>query len=204
MTDRLKEKVEEFARLGATYAGTARLTSWGDSAKGLTVGFRLDDRDAEGDPLLHTHPFKGLHIGAKDGQRFALVAIMLADPDTEAVPGPASEPAGAPEEPTPGRQPEADWASLPYPTRAGIRCNDPDFHTFMAREYQVSWDAAFEKVKHLPAEKWGAELTIIVLREKLGVKSRAEITPGSAAAKAFDAIDSNFRMWIKYEKDRAA
>lgn len=72
----IKDHLSGLVKHGATFAGFARLVRWDDNSKGSFVRLALDMFDDDGG-LKHTEsPFKGCLEGAKDGQKFYLVAIM--------------------------------------------------------------------------------------------------------------------------------
>lgn len=71
--------LKELVKQGATFAGFANLAKWNDNSKGSFVNFALDMFDEDGELRLTESPFKGCLEGAKDGQRFYLVAIMAAN-----------------------------------------------------------------------------------------------------------------------------
>lgn len=78
--------LKELVKQGATFAGFANLAKWNDNSKGSFVNFALDMFDEDGELRLTESPFKGCLEGAKDGQRFYLVAIMAANPEPEEKP----------------------------------------------------------------------------------------------------------------------
>lgn len=78
--------LKELVKQGATFAGFANLAKWNDNSKGSFVNFALDMFDEDGELRLTESPFKGCLEGAKDGQRFYLVAIMAANEEPKQKP----------------------------------------------------------------------------------------------------------------------
>lgn len=65
----------------ATYAGSARLLDWGQTARdGMTVAFHLGLPTAAGQ-----HPFRGIQTGKESGQRFRIVVTLPTEDHSEAV-----------------------------------------------------------------------------------------------------------------------
>ncbi|MBI1425815.1 MAG: hypothetical protein GC149_20520 [Gammaproteobacteria bacterium] len=90
-------------------------------------------------------------------------------------------------------KPKHDWDDLAYPQRAGIRCGASKYRMFLFAEYPAeSKDAFAETQDH-------AEAAAIVLRKICGVSSRSAIKAGTEAAKAFDHIESQYQLWLKFE-----
>jgi hypothetical protein len=198
MTDTLMEKIREFAMLGAAYAGTARLTSWSESPKGMGFSLRIDDKNEDGEPIVHTHPFRGFPIG-KEGQRVAIVAILLGD-DPVAANGAGEAPPrrGMPEgnDGKPGQQPESkSWRELSYSQRAGIRCSDEKYQLFLTKEYVLTYRAVLAKKPNAS----NAEIAADILRTECEVNSRSEILPGTYAANVFDHIERQYDLWLRHE-----
>lgn len=71
------------------------------------------------------------------------------------------------------------WEELPPSQQAAIRCDDQTFVMFLE---QRGGPRAAED----PAE---------YVREHCGVKSRADIKPGSPAAKQWFGLDSDYQLW---------
>lgn len=82
----IAEHLKELVKQGATFAGFANLVKWDDNSKGSFVRFAIDTFEGSGELKLTESPFKGCLEGAKDGQRFYLVAIMASNKEPEESP----------------------------------------------------------------------------------------------------------------------
>lgn len=151
------------------------------------------------------------------GQRYVCVLVPLADDDTPRIPAPASSatqdspvapdgPEASPvdvstrEDDKASEQPgKRAWGELSYPQRAGIRCADPLYQEFIALEYCVTFNRMLEAdpldVKNV---------TAAIIREKCAVSSRADIKPGTEAARIFDYIEAQYVSWLRHEHGRDA
>lgn len=69
--------------------------------------------------------------------------------------------------------PRKSWEQIPASQQAGIRCGDPEFRAWLGAR--------------------SADDAATMLRERLGIKTRADIAPGSIAEREWRLIDSEFR-----------
>lgn len=159
----------------------AMLLRWGESPAGRTVTFLLPDDGAQ-------HPFKGLKTGPSYGQRVALSVALISDDETQTpAPGP-KPPLGfryghvveqtgtvAPAKPKDRKR----WSELPLSQQAAIRCNDPDFQTYLVERFGGDGE--------VPAE---------CVREYCAVKSRKNISLGDVSGKLWSELDADYRFWL--------
>ena len=80
----------------------------------------------------------------------------------------APEPIAKPEAPKERRS----FTDLPYSQQAAMRCQEPDFQTFLS----MRWDGE-------PAE---------IVRERCGVVSRSEIVKGTPAGDKWEALEAEY------------
>ena len=83
----------------------------------------------------------------------------------------------APPEPVKERR---KFADLPMSQQAALRCDDLDFRTFLRSKN---------------AEIWDANDAANVVRDLLGVKSRAEILPDTPAGRGWLELERQFKEW---------
>lgn len=78
------------------------------------------------------------------------------------------------------------WALLPPAQQAAIRCGEPAFRRFLAETGDFSGIAVLDL--DMAAEE---------VRERCGVRSRAQILPGTNAAAIWATIDARFQNWMR-------
>lgn len=184
------------------FKGEAMLLRWSDSSSGgKTVTFALGIDEAP-----EVHPFRGLGTG-KMGQKFMLVCVPITDEGRPSFPeatqaaigsvGSVDAPALASGKArgglaraaalTPERRSEIAsiaakkrWGDLSLPQQIGIRCSDPAFQTWASMQEGMS--------------ATGADAAAQYVRHTCGVKSRAEIQPGTAAAVLWHTLLTQFEM----------
>lgn len=103
---------------------------------------------------------------------------------------------GEPVKIEPPAKPEKDakkWKEMSCAQKAGIRCGDADFQEFIRYEHSGSISATGDD----PAKQ-----TASAIRDICKVSTRADIAKSPDAMKAFDNLDEQFHLWLKYEKDR--
>lgn len=167
----------------ATYTGEAMLLRWADSStQGRTVTFIIED----GPDAPETHPFKGLPVG-KDGQRFAIVAVPLAedqhvnDSAVGADGGYSVLPTRAPSV----IQPEAGSGATGRPAphllvqMAGILPTDGRFQMWALAKHGSTKEIFAE------AAQW--------LRHHCNIASRRELATNEAAAEKFRALVARYK-----------
>jgi hypothetical protein len=199
------EKMREFAQGGCTFAGCGKLTAWNDGSTGMTFSMRIEDKDAEGVPAVHTHPFKGLYANKKDGTRFAIIAVMLGDDETISPPDEVIASSNPEEEGAPdgaiaqnrgdGSRPDVPskrWNDLTVVQQAGIRCADKDFHKFLADNFPKIFNAALEDGKSVE------DAAALLLRTRCGIHSRKELATNAEAREKFKKLDDAFHLWQQY------
>jgi hypothetical protein len=77
------------------------------------------------------------------------------------------------------------WAELTPTAQAAIRCDDPEFHRFLSQRYG-DWN---------PRLRRSTETAAVFIRERCGVKSRADITGNEQATAAWRGLDVEFLDW---------
>ena len=166
------------------YRGEGILLRWGESsANGRTVTFQIGD----GPDDAERHPFYTWKTGRDHGQRFALVAVPLAENenDSAAVSGRPSH------SDAPGLSPEAGSGAAGRPAltegerlvqQAGILCGDERFQKWIILGHVGRTLVAISAA-------WAANL----LREKCGIASRRELATNEAAAEKFRALVARYK-----------
>lgn len=154
-----------------TYQGEVLLLGWSENNRdGMTVRLALDGSD-EG----AAHPFRSLGTG-KHGQRFMAVLVPIGDDEQPAAPAPVT----AAPNPAAERSP---WDALKYAQQAGIACGEVDFRDWIQSITQ----------RAVPDADAAAEF----VRQRCGIKSRAELDQDERAAQMWRAL------YGKYRRDRA-
>lgn len=145
----------------AIYSGEALLLRWGESStNGRTVTLQLED----GPDAATRHPFHGLKTGAQSGQRFAIVAVPLAD--DQHVEGDAGK-----------TTPEQKAGQHPLVQRAGILCADKRFRDWFCGPTPISADVCAK-----------------LLRANLNVASRRELATNPEAQEKFEKLVARYRQ----------
>lgn len=80
-----------------------------------------------------------------------------------------------------------DWSQTPLPTQAGIRCNDERFAEFVTFRLR-------NEGRELKPETY-YERAANYVREWCGIKSRADLLPGSEAADKWKQLDDAYYAW---------
>lgn len=107
------------------YHGEGLLLRWGESnSAGRTVTFQLEE------DMPH-HPFKGYPSGAKNGQRFVLAVVPIANDQL-------------PDEDTAAKVQRRRFADMPRSQQAGMLCADPEFQE---KVLAANADQAAERVR---------------------------------------------------------
>jgi len=81
-------------------------------------------------------------------------------------------------------KPKRAWGDLTPAQQAGIRCNEKAFQDFLA-------ERCGEPVV-------GPDGAASVVRLVCGVRSRAELEPGSVPAGCWHQLDGDYEIWLKY------
>lgn len=178
------------------YEGEARLIRWADSGgAGRTVTLQIDESSVE-------HPFKHLPWGSENGQRMAIVCMLVND-DEEPI-GPDQAKANAkrhkartkskavPVKPEPVAEPEK--AATKRSSLAAIKCADPSFRTWFLNNH--SSEKARARIG-LPltgdiTKDEAIALATHSLRDLLGIHSRRELDEPGPAADAFDKLLASY------------
>ena len=111
--------------------------------------------------------------GMPQPMKEAWVGIARLDPESTPEKAPIK-----PEKPVPAKGEKAPFDSLPYPQQAGILCADTTFQHFIGA---ISQDEAVQG-----------------LYKALGIKSRSEIAPMSAAEREWTKLVGVYRSWLRY------
>ena len=172
------------------YRGEGILLRWGESsANGRTVTFQIGD----GPDDAERHPFYGLKTGKEYGQRFALVAVPLAENENDSAVEPSSAlPLSAD---TVGPE-EVGSAATAHPATArpaltegeklvqmsGILCGDERFQNWLAIEFGMNpgfWD-------ELRTTQW--------LRAECGIASRRALATNEPAQQKFRGLVARYKL----------
>lgn len=82
-----------------------------------------------------------------------------------------------------------DWADIPMPQQAALRCNDPIYRAFL-RESRMG-------------EACDPETAAVAIRNYCGVGSRSEIRPGTEAEELWTELERRFDAWRIHDKATA-
>lgn len=189
MSDRLLDAFHALRAGGATFAGPVRVTHWSQSPRGMTVSFRLDVAEDPADNPA-THPFGGCYCSAKEGDRFMLLVIPVANPDAGSPDGRAADldsaRAGstpAPAIPDEAGPPRAAAGERRHSTRCALVCQEGAFWRYLSERFG----------RPVTNEAEAAAL----VRDHCGVASRAELDAPGPAQERWRAIDSDYRIWLR-------
>lgn len=161
------------------YSGEAMLLRWGDSHKGRTVTFQLDEHVGE------QHPFKGMKIG-ENGQRLKMVCVLIDDHEQPLEPEKAKScvpkvlaKTGGDAAPTKSRTP---FKELPRSQQAAIKCGDSEFQNWIIGKFDmiglgVNGARADETLKRL-----------------LNITSKKELDTNPEKAEALDRLMTDFDL----------
>jgi len=153
------------------YAAEVRLLRWGESSTaGRTITLELSP-DA-GD----SHPFKGFPSGHAHGQRFRMSFAVIQDDETEA-------PTITPKDRYSGKS-----AMEKAVARAAILCDDPEFQRWIASTAKPGGITFIEGDFNDPGD-----VAASMLRDRLKIKSRAEIGTDERAYQEFLRIEHQYR-----------
>lgn len=135
------------------------------------------------------------------GQRYMAVIVPIGDneePRDRGITDPCSTPSDQGKgSDSPGRK----WNELSYAERAGIRCSDERFHTFLSKDHQTVWlEAANKYINETMGKNKNTLVAGETLRNLCGVGSRKDILPATEAAMIFDDIETQYKMYLKYEE----
>lgn len=131
------------------------------------------------------------------GQRYVCVLVPIGDNEEPRMKGdPLVEtPSGGSEAADSSRH----WNDLKYSEKAGIMCADTKFHEFLSYDFQDVWiESANKYNKEDVGDKKQRLVAGQTIRHLCGVQTRADIVPDSEAARIFDDICGQFRMWKQY------
>lgn len=163
-----------------TFGGEVQFAGYSDSSRsGPRITFRMADRD-------ELEAFIG-----KEGKRYMLAVVEIADDETAAAPTPPA----APKAPAPRRErlaPLCEWAVM--------RCAEPEFQRWAAARWD-SGDMALtvhpEDVVPKTREEW-AKYIVCLLCE---VSSRKELdTNPDAAKRLHDLVRKPYAAWLERQQ----
>jgi len=148
-----------------TYQGEAMLLRWGDNnSSGRTVTFQIEEEGP--------HPFKGYPSGAKNGQRFMIVAVPIAADET--VDRDAIAKAKV----------KRAWHEIPRSQQAAILIGDAKFQNWYWNR-EIDQDRADRYFKH-----------------EMLIKSKKELDSDSMAAAKFDDLVRRYRAATGQEPEQ--
>lgn len=161
----------------------AKKTGFGQAQDGWSLTLRIQDTDIP--PSVRD---------AKKGTRYMVVLVELNDDESPRIPAPSSSvdggnPAGTDTDDGVGQPGKREWSEMPYPQRAGIRCDEPEFQAFLADRFPGLFDQCARDKQSL------SELSAVMVRHLCGVISRSFIKPGTEAARSFDDLDKQYRAY---------
>lgn len=97
--------------------------------------------------------------------------------------------------PAPATKPERHrWSELSPTEQSGILCREADFIEFAASAAPEVWSGC----PHAPVHKAAA-----VVRHFCGVNSRADIEPGSEAARRWNQLQIRYGSWLRQRNNAA-
>lgn len=137
------------------------------------------------------------------GTRFLVVLVELNDDETaKQHPRGITDPCSTPSDQGKGSDsPGRKWSELSYAERAGIRCSDERFHTFLSKDHQTVWlEAANKYINETMGKNKNTLVAGETLRNLCGVGSRKDILPETEAAMIFDDIETQYKLYLKYEE----
>jgi hypothetical protein len=172
------------------YEGEARLIRWADSGgAGRTVTLQIDESSVE-------HPFKHLPWGSENGQRMAIVCVLVNDDEEPIGPDQAKANAKRPKARTKSKAvPETPAEPAPASEKPKLRSNlaailckeNAEFRLWLSCERPVEWDAAYDL--------FGNDTAAVAnhtLKSVLGIKSKTDLDHEGPGALAFDRLTTDF------------
>lgn len=124
---------------------------------------------------VHPSDVPAALLTAPMGTRFVAALVEVADNETPVSPEAQAERSKPVKE-------RKRWGELPLSQQAAIRCNEPEFDTFMRGRFTVHPDATIAEI----------------VREACGILSRKELDEHNTAALRWTRLDADYRFWLQH------